>query len=99
MFPILNVLSVWSEFAGAAESQQWKTRKNMLIKMKATQRVNMTKTMRKSRSQRRQGYTRFEFVFIGVTVVCRAGQEEAHASKEDDSSKEEASSEASKDQR
>ena len=99
VFHILNVLIVCSGFAGAAESQQWKMRRNMLMKMKASPKANMTKTMRKSRSRRRQGYSRFEFVFIGVTVVCRAGQEEAHASKEDVSSKEEASSKASKDQR
>jgi hypothetical protein len=73
-------------------------RKNTLMKMKASQRAIMTKTMRKSRSQRRQGYSRFQLVFIGLIVVWRAGQEEAHASKEGNSSKEEASSkEASKD--
>ena len=44
VFHILNVLSVCSEFAGAAGSQQWKMRKIMLRKKKATQRVNMTES-------------------------------------------------------
>ena len=62
-FRVLDILSVCSDFAGAAGSQRWKMRKNMLMKMKASRRAIMTKTMRKSRSRRRQGYSRFQLVF------------------------------------
>ena len=69
VFHVLNVLSACSDFAGAAESQPWKMKKNMLIKMKATQRVNMTKTMRKKhRLQRSQGYSIFYAVFTRLIV-------------------------------
>ena len=40
------------------------------MKMKASQKVIMTKRMRKSRSQRRQGYSRFQFCIYWTDCCC-----------------------------